>query len=211
MKTRLLAIFLFLGLMLAGAVQAAPGQEARAVLEKAINSILEDIRSPAFANAATRQDVIRKIENSVRTVFDFGEFSSRTVGARWRTFSPEEKKRFEEAFANLLFTTYLNKITGYNGETVQYTGETVNKEGTRVEIKSVIVLGDGRKVPVAYRMLPKNGSWVIYDVLIENISLVQNYRTQFQDILKSATPDQLAARVEERARELMRQGEANGK
>lgn len=211
MKLRIIGVFIFFALLLAGAAMASPGQEARQQLEQTINSILDDIRSPEFANLSTRQQMINKIENSVRSVFDFGEFSSRTVGQRWRSFSADEKKRFEEAFANLLFTTYLNKITGYNGEKVQYTGETVSPDGKRVEIKSVIVLGDGRKVPVAYRMLPKNGSWHIYDVIIENISLVKNYRTQFQDILNSATPDQLIGRVEARAKELMAQGNANAK
>ena len=64
---------------------------------------------------------------------------------------------------------------------------------------------DGKKVPVAYRMLPKNNSWRVYDVLIEGISLVKNYRTQFQDILSSANPEELTARIREKAQEMRRQ------
>lgn len=191
--------------------QAQAGAEARGTLEKAIELILGDIRSPQFANADTRQQMLGKIKEEVRSIFDFDEFSSRTVGPRWKTFSAEQKKAFSDAFADLLFTTYLNKVTGYNGEKVDYTGETVGSDGSRVEVKTILAMGDGRKVPVSYRMMPKNGKWVVYDVIIENISLVKNYRTQFANILAKASPEELVEKVKERARELQAQGGANAK
>ena len=77
--------------------------------------------------------------------------------------------------------------------------------GDRTEVRTVITMKDGKKVPVAYRMLPKDGGWRVYDVLIENISLVKNYRTQFQDILNSASPDQLIERVRVKAQEVRQQ------
>lgn len=190
---------------------AQAGAEARSVLQNAISTILSDISSPEFANPETRKQVVNRIEHSVRSVFDFSEFSSRTVGPRWKTFSAAQKDSFANAFADLLFATYLNKITGYNGENVSYTGETVSKDGSRVEIKTSLAMSDGRKIPVAYRMLPKNGAWVVYDVIIENISLVKNYRTQFQDILNTASPEQLIEKIESRAKEVAAQGTVNGK
>lgn len=192
------------------AMAQAPG-EARPALEKVVTAIMDDIKNPAFANPATRGPIRSKIESEVRSIFDFGEFSSRTVGPRWRTFSPEEKQRFSDAFADLLFNTYLNKVSGYNGEQIAYTGEDIDPSGKRVEVKTVITLKNGNKTPVSYRMLPKNGGWRVYDVIIENISLVKNYRTQFQDILNTATPDQLIARIEAKAREVAAQGSSNEK
>lgn len=203
------------GLVLAGAalvlalcawaatVQAAPGP--RQVLETAVTRVLDTIKNPDWVNPATRAPLRRQIEDEVYHVFDFGEFSSRTVGPRWRTFTPEQKKHFSDAFAELLLNTYLNKITGYNGEQVSYLGEVASPDGNRVEVRTVITMKDGRKTPVSYRMLPKDGSWRVYDVIIENISLVKNYRTQFQDILNTATPEQLTRRVLDKANEVRAQ------
>lgn len=201
---RSLCIFaLVLGLA-APCLAQSPAQ-ARQTLETAVNRILDAIRNPDYVNPNTRAPLRRQIEDEVYHIFDFGEFSSRTVGPRWRSFSAEQKKAFSNAFADLLLNTYLNKITGYNGETVAYTGETVSPDGDKVEVRTVITMKDGKKTPVNYRMLYKGGSWRVYDVIIENISLVKNYRTQFQDILNSASPQELTARVSAKAREVAAQ------
>lgn len=188
----------------AGAARAAdtPQLQARQSLETAIARILDDIREPSYANPATRASTRGKIETDVRRIFDFDEFSARTAGASWRKFSPEQKKLFSNAFADLLLSTYLDKIDGYNGEKILYTGEVASPSGDRVEVRTDLKLNNGKTIPVAYRMLPKQGSWRVYDVLIEGISLVKNYRTQFQDILSKGTPEQLIARVQEKAREM---------
>lgn len=184
------------------AADSFPGPQA---LETATNRILTCIKNPDYVNPATRGPLRQQIEDEVLHIFDFREFSSRTVGARWRSFNPDQQKRFSDAFADLLINTYVNKIDGYNGEQVVYTGEVSSPSGDRTEVRSVITMKDGKKVPVAYRMLPKDGSWRVYDVLIENISLVKNYRTQFQDILNSGSPDQLIARVRAKAQEVRQQ------
>ncbi|MEI3479767.1 MAG: ABC transporter substrate-binding protein [Bilophila sp.] len=105
------------------------------------------------------------------------------MGRNWPTFSEAQKQRFDTAFANLLLITYLDKVQGYNGEKIAYTGEVMSSKGDRAEIQTVVTLSDGKAVPVAYRMMLKNGRWVVYDVLIENVSLIKNYRSQFQDVL----------------------------
>lgn len=194
--------------VLASAAMAA-GQSARETLETGIDKILEIIRQPAYDNPATREPLRRQVENVVRGIFDFGAFSSRTVGPAWRRFSPEEKQRFEDAFSDLLFTTYLNKVNGYGGELVEYTGEKSSPDGRRVEIMTVIRMRDGKNTPVAYRMLPARGGWKVYDVIIENVSLVKNYNTQFQSILNSGSPGQLTEMVRKKARQ-MRENPGSG-
>ena len=196
-----LFLLLALAVVLPGAAALA-ASPARQALETSISRILASIKNPDYVNPTTRGPLRQQIEDEVLHIFDFGEFSSRTVGPRWRTFSPDQQRRFSDAFAELLINTYLNKIDGYNGEQVLYTGETVSPEGRRVEVQTLITMKDGKKVPVAYRMLPKRGSWLVYDVLIENLSLVKNYRTQFQDILNSASPDQLIARIRAKTQEV---------
>ncbi|MDE7241940.1 ABC transporter substrate-binding protein [Desulfovibrio sp.] len=194
--------FLLLGALALAAPALAADAGPRQTLETAITRVLDEIKNPDWVNPATRGPLRQRIEDEVYHAFDFGEFSSRTVGPRWRSFTPEQKKRFSDAFAELLLNTYLNKVTGYNGENVAYVGEMASPDGKRVEVRTVLTMKDGRKIPVNYRMLPKDGSWRVYDVIIENISLVKNYRTQFHDILNSATPDQLIERVLEKAHEV---------
>lgn len=184
--------------VLTSAVHAAT---ARETLERSVTAILDCIKDPAYANVATRPAQREKIAGLVRQIFDFQEFAVRTAGPRWKTFTPDQQKRFTDAFADLLLITYISKVDGYNGEKVEYTGEVGNKEQTRMEVRTVVTLGDGKKVPVAYRMMLKNGAWRCYDVLIENVSLVKNYRTQFQDILSNGAPDELITRVQAKAKE----------
>lgn len=197
-----LLVLLTVALLPGAASASSPAQLA---LETSINRILGSIKNPDYVNPATRGPLRQQIEDEVLHIFDFKEFSSRTVGPRWGTFSPAQQQQFSDAFAELLMNTYLSKIDGYNGEQVVYTGEVSSPKGDRTEVRTLITMKDSKKVPVAYRMLPKNGSWLVYDVLIENISLVKNYRTQFQDILNTGSPDQLIAKVKAKAQEV-RQG-----
>lgn len=201
-------VFGFLFVLMAVAVQPSQvraSSPAQTALETSITRILSSIKNPDYVNPATRRPLRQQIEDEVLHIFDFKEFSSRTVGPRWSTFTPAQQQQFSDAFAELLLNTYLSKIDGYNGEQVVYTGEVTSPKGDRTEVRTVITMKDSKKVPVAYRMLPKDGTWYVYDVLIENISLVKNYRTQFQDILNSGSPDQLIGKVKAKAQEV-RQG-----
>lgn len=201
-----LSLSILLVTLLAMPAFGSIAQEARQALQTAITRVLDNIKNPDWVNPATRGPLLRNVEDEVYHIFDFGEFSARTVGPRWQSFNAQEKKRFSDAFANLLFNTYLNKITGYNGEQIQYSGERVQENPPRVEVRTVITMKDGKKTPVSYRMMPKDGAWRVYDVVIENMSLVKNYLTQFHDILRTATPDQLIQRVQQKAREVAAEG-----
>lgn len=201
----LCAFLLALVLLPVGAQANSPARQA---LETSTNRILNFIKNPDYVNPTTRGPIRQQIEDEVLHIFDFSEFSSRTVGPRWRNFTPEQKREFSNAFADLLINTYLNRIDGYNGEQVLYTGEVSSAKGDRTEVRTVVTMRDGKKVPVAYRMLPKDGKWLVYDVLIENISLVKNYRTQFQDILNTDSPENLIARIKAKAMEVRQE---NGK
>lgn len=208
MHTRTLQTVRFLGAVLltlclgfATAQSAQAESAARQALETSVTRILDIIKNPGYVNPATRAPLRRQIEDEVFHIFDFSEFSARTVGQRWASFTPAQQKKFSDAFADLLLTTYLGKIDGYNGEKVTYTGERSNAAGNRVEVSSDITMKDGKKTPVSYRMMNKNGHWCVYDVLIEGVSLVKNYRTQFQDILTTASPDELTTRVKTKALE----------
>ncbi|MEG2172999.1 MAG: ABC transporter substrate-binding protein [Desulfovibrionaceae bacterium] len=190
-------------LILAGNTPAsASSSVAHQTLETAVNKILAVVMNPAYPDPQQRLVLNKTIEAEVRTIFDFQEFSMRTVGPAWRSFTPDQQQRFSTAFADLLIYTYLGKVDKYNGEKIVYTGDKSDSAAQRVEIQTLLTLKDSKPIPVAYRMLPKNGSWFVYDVLVEGISLVKNYRTQFQDILSKNSVDQLIQRVDEKAQDM---------
>ncbi|MCR4666468.1 MAG: ABC transporter substrate-binding protein [Desulfovibrio sp.] len=189
-------------LFLLGGVLTVKASPARMSLEASLDEVLSAIKDPAYSNPATRQSVRKKIANIVKRHFDFVEFSSRTLGQNWTAFSAEQKSSFVAAFSDLLIYTYLGKIDGYNGEKIILGNERVSSKGNRCEIATTVTLQNGKKIPVSYRMLPKDGDWKVYDVLVENISLVKNYRTQFQDLLRTDKPDALIARIRAKANDL---------
>ena len=210
-KTFFCALALGLALFLtAPSAQADPAADARSSLKGTIDQVLELIKDPAFSNSATRENQIEAIDSKIREVFDFSEFSSRTVGKNWKNFTDAQKTQFIDAFAQLLRATYIDKIEGYNGEEVKYLGETVGTKGDKVEVDTSISLKtQDAPIKVSYRMLEK-GRWVVYDVVIEGVSLVQNYRTQFNELLQKGDADALIAKVNARAQELREQNKTAG-
>ena len=195
---RVKQFFLALALCLTTALsaQAAP-LTARQTAEEGASRILALLNDPAFRNPETKMAVRQKIEQEVLTLFDFEEFATRTVGPSWRKFTPQQKEDFKTAFTDLLRNTYVDTLDSYNGEKVEFTGETSSNNGTRVEIQMNFL---ARQVhPVAFRMLEKNARWVVYDVLIEGISMIKNYRDQFRDILSRGDPQTLIERVRTKA------------
>lgn len=182
-----------------GSAQAAPGT-ARAAAEQGAQTILGLLNDPAFKNPATHAAQRQKVEDAVLNLFDFEEFSTRTVGPQWRQFTPAQKKQFQDAFTQLLRNTYIDTLDAYNGERIVFTGEISSNNGTRVE-EQMNFLAHDKTYPVAFRMLVKNDRWVVYDVIIEGISMIKNYRDQFRDILARGNPDELIRRVEQKAQE----------
>ena len=173
--------------------------EARADLQQAIDQVLEILRKPEFKDLKKHPDLERQMEDAVQGIFDFTAFAAGTVGPRWRTFSADEKTRMTEAFTDLLRSTYLSKFDSYDGEQIIYTGEVV--KGDRVEVSTVVRTMDNKQIPITYRMM-KRDTWVVFDAVAEGMSLVQNYRTQFQDALIKETPDQLIARIAAQAEKI---------
>ncbi len=200
MMRRLIALCALVALALpAVPAHAAPGT-ARAAAEAGAEQILALLNDPAFQNPATRPEQRKKVEAAVLSLFDFEEFSTRTVGPQWRQFTPDQKSRFQAAFTDLLRNSYIDTLDSYNGEKVAFTGEISSDNGSRVEVQ-MNFLAANKVYPVAFRMLVKNDKWVVYDVIIEGLSMIKNYRDQFRDILTKGDPEGLIARVQAKAQE----------
>ena len=199
MKFKLFILSLIVFSLAALPAFAAP-MTARQTAEAGAERILALLSDPAFKTPEGKPAIRAKVEEELLRLFDFEEFSTRTVGPTWRQFTPEQKQEFKTAFTDLLRNTYIDTLDEYNGQKVRFTGEVSGGNGKRVEVQMEF-LADQKVYPVAFRMLEKNNRWVVYDVLIEGISMIKNYRDQFRDILTKNNPQELIDRVKAKAEE----------
>ncbi len=155
-----------------------------------VNSVLEILRDPKLKGEAGKKVKEQKIQAAAEKLFDFVELSKRTLGLNWNNFTPEQRKEFVHLFETILKDAYIEKITSYDNEPVNFTKEAPLSE-TTVEVSSVVVLKGGQQVPINYRVIKKENDWKVYDVVIEGVSLINNYRTQFREILGNNPPEKL--------------------
>jgi phospholipid transport system substrate-binding protein len=189
--TRLLAIILFLCPVLAGA--GAPGTQIR----QTVGELLAALQDPSLKGEASKQERRKRLKEVIYPRFDFAEMAKRSLGKHWQQRTPEEQEEFVKLFTSLLEASYLNAIESYNGEKVQFLRERQDQGLAEVETK--IVDGQGKEFSVNYRLHSRAGDWKVYDVMIENISLVNNYRSQFNRVLgKSSYRDLVLAMKEKK-------------
>lgn len=175
-----------LWLMLPLETHAAAPQET---LKNHINKILDVLRDPAFKGDSGKKVKKEKIKAISEEMFDFTELSRRSLGQNWEKLSPEQQKEFIGLFKSLLEETYSEKIVSYTDEKVAFKKE-ISLSDKAVEVQTAI-LTKNSEVPIYYRLMEKDQGWKVYDVVIEGVSLVGNYRTQFREILASKTPEAL--------------------
>ena len=202
---RRISFFLAAALLVAfTASSALAAKTATETIQITIDEVLNIIKDPKMDSPDTRGPLLRQVEDKIKTIFDFTEFSARTVGPKWRSFTQDQKDRFIDAFSALLRATYIEKLDGYDGEKVKFLGEVKSTKGDKVEVQTSILMKD-KEVPVSYRLLDKNGAWRVYDVRIEKVSLIENYRGQFKEILMKGDAEELIKKVVDKAAEVKQQ------
>jgi phospholipid transport system substrate-binding protein len=162
---------------------------AKETVELQVNKVLTTLAEPAFKDQP-RDVKIAKIRSIVNEIFDYTELSKRTLGREWAKFNAQQQAEFTKLFSELLEKTYADRLLSYSNEKVVFDKETMLREG-QAEVTSNIVTGDGKKIPLDYRLINKGSTWGVYDVIIEGISLVKNYRDQFRDILAKDSPEEV--------------------
>jgi phospholipid transport system substrate-binding protein len=163
------------------------------LIKRSTDRILEILRDPKLrdkSKAAERRKLLRKTADER---FDWEEMAKRSLALYWAERSPEEKKEFVSLFSDLLERSYMGKIEGYKNEKVLFTAEKTEGDHSMVETK--VLTQREVEVPINYRLRKKGGEWLIYDVSIEGVSLVNNYRTQFNKILSSSSYAELLKRM----------------
>ncbi|OGU14182.1 MAG: organic solvent tolerance ABC transporter substrate-binding protein [Geobacteraceae bacterium GWC2_53_11] len=170
-------------------------------LEDVKKTVDDVVRIVADKDGKTSEKKRRQaLKRTISTIFDYNEMSKRSLGRHWNELAPEEKVRFAELFAELLENSYAGKIESYNNEKIVYIKELF--DGDHAEIKSKVVTAKRDEFTLDYRMIRQNNRWMVYDVVIEGVSLVSNYRSQFGRIIKSSGYAGLVKKLETKNGEL---------
>jgi phospholipid transport system substrate-binding protein len=178
--------------------------EATDQLRTAIDQVLKILEDPGLKKPENAKDRRAQLRTTAETIFDYKETSKRALARHWAERNPEEREEFVALFADLLERAYMGKIEQYGGEKVSYPSEVV--EGDLATVKTKILTKSKQEVPVDYRMLKSGGRWLIYDVIIEGVSLVGNYRNQFNRIIQTSSYGELVKRMKTRQEELLEGG-----
>lgn len=173
--------------------ESSPMADLKGPVEKGI-ALLKD---PQYRKSGKKEEQREEIWRLVKQVFDFEQISKRALARSWRDFNPEQQKAFVTAFTELLKNTYMDKIQGeFHDEEVVFEGEDLITD-SKAEVKSKIVRGGKLEIPIDYSLYKSNSGWLVYDVKIEGVSMVKNYRSQFKSILAKDSPADLIKRLQE--------------
>jgi phospholipid transport system substrate-binding protein len=158
-------------------------------VERHVNEVLKVLRDPALQGEANKEAKQEKIEAIADEMFDYVALSRLTLGRNWRKFDGDQKKEFVQLYRSILEKAYMDRILSYTDEKVTFDKETMLSE-KKVEVQTHIIT-KSTEIPIFYRVYLKDGTWKVYDVIIEGISLIKNYRTQFREILANNPPEEV--------------------
>jgi phospholipid transport system substrate-binding protein len=186
-------VVLFAMLAMAASAQAdGPMERIKETTDKII-AILSD---PDLKGPDKVEEKRRRLRQVVDERFDWEEFSRRTLAKHWKKRTDEEKREFVPLFGMLIERTYMDKVEDYSGEKVRYEAERV--KGKYGLVKAKVVTNDKREIDVDYRLKYKGSDWYVYDVKVVGVSLVKNYRVQFNDIIMQSSYEELVKRLKDK-------------
>jgi phospholipid transport system substrate-binding protein len=196
MRSTIFALTLQLLLGAAAAWAGPPTDIAKQVIERALDAL----KDPSSQGEARRQ----KVKHIVDPYFDYQEMAKRSLGPAWGKLSAGQRQEFVALFSQLLEASYSDKIEKYAQRVkINYTGEIL--EGDYAEVRTVVIKANDR-IPLNYRLMNEGGTWKVYDVVIEGVSLVSNYRSQFSRIIHESGYAELVKRLKTKVSELTRTG-----
>lgn len=175
--------------VVSGALAGPPSDQLKTGIDKVVH-VLADPSLKGTAKARERRDTLREITSPL---FDWSEMASRALGRHWQPRTEAERQEFVRLFHDLLERSYLSTLERYNGERVTYGAESV--EGDQATIRTQVLNKEGQQLPVDYRMVRRGDRWLVYDVLIEGVSLVANYRAQFDQIIRTGSYEKLVEKL----------------
>ena len=178
------------------AAAGVPSDQLKAQIDRVLRT-LEDPDLKREGRARDRRVAVRRIANEI---FDFGETARRSLGRHWQPRTPAERDEFVQLFSDLLERSYISRVELYGGEKIQFLGDTV--EGDQARVMTKLLTKSGSEIPIEYRMHRRGDRWLVYDVVIEGVSLIANYRTQFNKIIQTSSYQELVRKMRTKQEEL---------
>jgi len=175
------------------AVGGVPTDQIKSTVDKA----LVVLRDPRFKPTAKTKERREQLKQILFARFDFTEMAKRSLGANWRRRTPKEQEEFVRLFTDLLERAYADTIESYGDEKIVYVGERL--DGGYADVSSKVLTSKGEEFSLNYRAHFVGGEWRVYDVVVENISMVNNYRSQFNRVISNASYEELVRRLKDKA------------
>ncbi len=170
---------------------AAPGEQVKATIDQ----VMEVLRDSKFQGTGKKADRREKLRQIILPRFDFAEMAKRALGNNWNRY-PDKQQEFVTVFKQLLEETYADQIELASGDKVVYLNERTEKDYAEVDTK--VISSKGEETPMTYKLHPVGSDWKVFDIVVENISIVNNYRAQFNRVLSNASLDELIKRMKEK-------------
>jgi phospholipid transport system substrate-binding protein len=179
--------------LLVGAPAPAHAGAPTDQLKVSVEQIVKVLEDPALKPEGKQKERRAAIRKEAEVVFDFTETAKRALGRHWQPLPEKDRQEFTGLFADLIERAYISKIERYSGERIAYAGESV--DGGLATVRTRFVTKQGTEIPVDYRMQQRGDRWLVYDVAVEGISLINNYRTQFDKIIQTSSFAELVRKL----------------
>jgi len=197
MKLMLVSVLLSLG------VAVWPAQGAATVtaeVKKVVDEVVRIVSNKELKNPKFEGKRRAELKRAIGSIFDYTQMAKLCLGANWRKRTPAEQKAFVPLFETLLENSYATKIESYNNEKIVYLNE--NVEGDYAEVKSKVITARGEEFTLVYQLSNEGNKWMVYDVVIEGVSLVANYRSQFSRIIQAQGYNELVKKLQSKSAEI---------
>jgi phospholipid transport system substrate-binding protein len=180
---------------------AVPGHAASPLetVQADVNKVLDVLRDPALKPESAKEIKKERLVVIYEQMFDEIELSKRTLARNWNTLDMAQRQEFVQLFRQVLEKAYIDKILSYTNEKVVFDKQTI-LSANQAEVQTRIITAS-KEIPIFYRVIQKDGAWKVYDVIVEGVSLVQNYRTQFSEILTKNSPKELLEILRKKVKE----------
>jgi len=167
------------------------------MVKSSIEKALAVLKEPRLKSPDKKKERIERLKEIINPIFDYDEMARRALGAHWRRRTPTEQEEYLRLFRGFIERIYADRVDLYEGERIVMGRETI--DGDYAEIESKVVNGKGDESPVIFRLRRADGKWRVYDAVVENISVVQNYRSQFDRVISKSSYDELKKMLKEKA------------
>ncbi len=200
MNSKITPIFFMIFCLVIAAPAMATASVVTDEVKSTVDGVLKIVTDKDLKKPQNEQKKRKALKTVIGRIFDYGEMAKRSMGVHWKELSPAQQKDFVGLFSTLLENSYAGKIESYNNEKIVYDKEQV--EGNYAEVNSRVITAKRDEFTLDYRLLKEGNRWMVYDVVIEGVSLVSNYRTQFNKIINERGYNELVKKMRTKSEEI---------